>query len=54
MSDNNKTTNLNIKQFIQNVMERNYAQADKHLQAAVEHKLANHMRQAKTKNIFKQ
>lgn len=53
MSDTNKTTNLNIKQFIQKVMEGNYAQADKHLQSAVEQKLAKHMKQAKTKNIFK-
>lgn len=53
MSDTNKTTNLNIKQFIQKVMEGNYAKADKYLQAAVEQKLTNHMKQAKTKNIFK-
>jgi hypothetical protein len=53
MSNTNKPTNLNIKQFIQNVMEGNFAQADKYLQAAVEQKLTKHMKRAKTKNIFK-
>jgi hypothetical protein len=54
MKTDSKKTQLNIKQFVQCVIEKNYAQADKYLQAAVEQKLAGHMKQAKTKNIFKQ
>lgn len=47
-----KNTKL-IKQFIQCVTEKNYAQADKYLEAAVTRKLASHMMRAKQKNIFK-
>jgi SLT domain-containing protein len=53
MSTNKKQSNLDIKQFIQCLSEKNYAQADKYLQAAVERKLEQHMRKAKSKNIFK-
>lgn len=53
MSTNKKQPNLDIKQFIQCLSEKNYAQADKYLQVAVERKLGQHMRKAKSKNIFK-
>lgn len=53
---NNKSTNKNIdiKKFIQCVIEKNYSHADKYLQSAVENKLCNHMKKVKTNNIFKQ
>lgn len=54
MKTNSKETQLNIKQFVQCVMEKNYAQADKYLQAAIQHKIQNRMERAKQKNIFKQ
>lgn len=53
MSTKNKQSNIDIKQFIQCLTEKNYAQADKYLQVAVERKLEQHMRKAKTKTIFK-
>lgn len=53
MSQKNRQQDTDIKKFIQYVTEKNYAEADKYLQAAVERKLEQHMRKAKPKNIFK-
>lgn len=45
---------INIKKFIQCINEKNYAAADKYLEATVQSKLAAYMMKAKQKNIFKQ
>jgi hypothetical protein len=44
----------NIKKFIQCINEKNYAAADKYLEATVQSKMAAYMMQAKQKSIFKQ
>ena len=48
--DNNK---VNIANFVKHLGEKNYAEADKYLNKAVEHKLLQKIVDNKKSNIFK-
>ena len=53
----NQTTSQqrdSITRFIQNLGEKNYAEANKMLQKTIENKLFNKIKQFKNINIFKQ
>ena len=43
-----------ITKFIQSLGEKNYAEANKHLQKTIENKLLDRIKQYKNINIFKQ
>lgn len=47
------TEKQNITKFIQSIGEKNYAQANKHLQKTIENKLISKISQFKNINIFK-
>tara|TARA_R100000951_G_scaffold78869_1_gene66892 strand:- start:705 stop:860 length:156 start_codon:yes stop_codon:yes gene_type:complete len=49
----NKHEALNIKKFINELMEENYASANKYLQAVIDSKLKTRIERAKNTKIFK-
>lgn len=50
---NNTQQTQSIVKFIQSLGEKNYAQADKHLQQTIENKLLSRISAQKNINIFK-